>query len=163
VEIYAKYLREGRIKIDPAKKIKEPVTYQDPCNLSRNGNLAEFGRYIVSHLAEDFREMQPNREHNHCCGGGGGFIPMGPPFKKRRIESGRVKAEQIRATGAKIIVVPCHNCFDQIKDLSKEYDLGVKVLSFKELITETMIIPDEFIPKDEEDEEEQAEEEQQEE
>jgi Fe-S oxidoreductase len=145
-------LEEGRIKIDPAKRIKEPVTYQDPCNLSRNGNLAQFGRYIVSQLAEDFREMQPNCEHTHCCGGGGGFIPMGPPFKRRRMESGKVKADQIKATGAKIIIVPCHNCFDQIRDLDKEYDLGVKVKSFKELITETMIIPEEFQPKEDDDE-----------
>jgi Fe-S oxidoreductase len=150
VEMFAGYLREGRIKIDPEKKIKEPVTYQDPCNLSRNGNLARLGRELISYLCEDFREMTPNHEHNHCCGGGGGFIPMGPPFKKRRLESGRIKAEQIRATGAKLIIVPCHNCFDQIQDLSKEYDLGVKVKSFKEIITEIMIVPDEFIPKEDE-------------
>ena len=74
---------------------------------------------------------------------------MGPPFKRRRMESGKVKANQIKATGAKIIIVPCHNCFDQIRDLNKEYDLDVKVLSFKELITETMIIPEKFQPKDE--------------
>ena len=150
--MFAKYLQEGRIKIDPEKRIKVPVTYQDPCNLSRNGDLAAYGRYIVSQLADDFREMEPNREHNHCCGGGGGFIPMGPPFKRRRMESGKVKAEQIRATGAKIAIVPCHNCFDQIRDLNKEYDLGIEVKSFKELITESMIIPEEFQPKDDDDE-----------
>ncbi len=152
VELFAKYLREGRIKIDPEKRIKERVTYQDPCNLSRSGDLAGYGREIISYLADDFVEMQPNREHGHCCGGGGGFIPMGPPFKRRRMESGRVKAEQIRATGATLAIVPCHNCFDQIRDLSKEYELGVKVKSFKELITETMIIPEEFKPKEETDE-----------
>jgi Fe-S oxidoreductase len=96
--------------------------------------------------------MEPNREHNHCCGGGGGFIPMGPPFKKRRIESGKIKADQIRATGAKLVIVPCHNCFDQIKDLNKEYDLGVDVKQFKEILTEIMIIPEEFQPKEEADE-----------
>jgi len=149
VEVFARYLQEGRIRIDPAHRIKEPVTYQDPCSHSRNGNLAEYGRYLVRQLADDFREMTPNREHNHCCGGGGGFIPMGPPFKKRRIQSGKVKAEQIRATGAKLVITPCHNCFDQIRDLSKEYDLGVSVKSFKELITEMMIIPEEFLPKEE--------------
>lgn len=152
MELFAKYLREGRIKIDPEKRIKERVTYQDPCNLSRSGDLAEYGRELISYLADDFVEMQPNREHNHCCGGGGGFIPMGPPFKRRRMESGKVKAEQIRATGATLVISPCHNCFDQIRDLSKEYDLGVKVKQFKELITETMIIPEEFQPKEEADE-----------
>jgi len=77
---------------------------------------------------------------------------MGPPFKKRRMESGKIKAEQIRATGAKLAIVPCHNCFDQIKDLNKEYDLGIQVKQFKEILTEIMIIPEEFQPKEEADE-----------
>jgi len=150
VRLFYEYLRDGRIKIDPAKKITEPVTYQDPCNVSRNGGLWEEGRKIVEYICTDFRDMSPNREHNHCCGGGGGYIPMGPEFRKRRMASGRVKAEQIRATGAKIVITPCHNCFDQVRDLSKEYNLGVKVVSFKELITETMIIPEKFQPVEEE-------------
>jgi Fe-S oxidoreductase len=74
---------------------------------------------------------------------------MGPPFKRRRLASGKVKAEQIRATGAKLVIVPCHNCYDQVRDIGKEYDLGIEVKSFKELITEMMIIPEEFIPKEE--------------
>lgn len=149
VQLFYEYVRDGRIKIDPAKRIKEPITYQDPCNVSRNGGLWEEGRKLVGYLADDFRDMVPNREHNHCCGGGGGYIPMGPEFKKRRMISGKVKAEQIKATGAKIVVTPCHNCFDQVKDLNKEYELGVKVLSFKELICEMMVIPDQFQPVEE--------------
>jgi len=159
VRLFYEYLRDGRIKIDPAKRIKEPLTYQDPCNVSRNGGLWEEGRRIIEYLADDFRDMSPNRDYNHCCGGGGGFIPMGPEFKKRRMISGKVKAEQIRATGAKIVITPCHNCFDQVRDLNKEYELGVKVLTFKEIITETMIIPEKFMPlENEEEENEQSEE-----
>lgn len=150
VRLFYEYLRDGRIRIDPTKKLKEPVTYQDPCNVSRNGGLWEEGRKIMAYLAEDFRDMSPNREHNHCCGGGGGYIPMGPEFKARRMASGRVKAEQIRETGAKIVVTPCHNCFDQVNDLNKEYELGVKVLSLKDIICELMIIPEEFAPEPEE-------------
>jgi len=71
---------------------------------------------------------------------------MGAEFKKRRMESGRIKAEQIKATGAKIVITPCHNCFDQIGDLNKEYHLGIKVVQFKEVITEAMIIPEKFRP-----------------
>ena len=51
-----------------------------------------------------------------------------------------------RRTGAKVVICPCHNCFDQIRDLSKEYELGVKIVSFKELITEMMILPEKFQP-----------------
>jgi hypothetical protein len=99
--------------------------------------------------------MTPAGEYNHCCGGGGGFIPQGSEFKRRRMASGKVKADQIKATGAEMIIVPCHNCFDQITDLNKEYELGLKVVSFKELIVESMIIPEKFIPPEENDEEDE--------
>jgi Fe-S oxidoreductase len=142
VRLMYEYLRDGRLKIDPAKKIKEPITYQDPCNVSRNGGLWEEARKIIAYIAEDFRDMAPNRDYNHCCGGGGGIMPMGPHYKPVRMASGRVKAEQIRATGAKIVITPCHNCFDQINDLSETYDLGVKAMSLKEILVESMIIPE---------------------
>jgi Fe-S oxidoreductase len=147
VQLFWEYIvRDGRIKIDPAKKFKEPVTVQDPCNVSRNAGLWEMLRDLTNALCTDFRDMTPNREYNHCCGGGGGFIPMGPEYKRRRMESGKVKADQIMATGAKVVISPCHNCFDQLNDLNKEYELGVKVVSFKELIAESMVIPDKFKP-----------------
>ena len=76
-------------------------------------------------------------------------MPMGGEMRKHRLKSGAVKAEQIRATGAKIVFVPCHNCIDQIRDLSKEYDLGIKAVHFKEIIAENMEIPEEMIPKEE--------------
>jgi len=147
VKLFYDYLRDGRIRIDPAKKLEAPVSYQDPCNVSRNGGLWEEGRGIISYIAKDFRDMHPNREHNHCCGGGGGYIPMGPEFKRRRMNSGRIKAEQIKATGAKIVITPCHNCFDQINDLNEEYQLGVKVLTLKEIICELMVIPEDLKPE----------------
>jgi Fe-S oxidoreductase len=123
VRLMYEYLRDGRLKINPAEKIKEPITYQDPCNVSRNGGLWEEARQIMPYVAEDFRDMSPQ-------------------YKPVRMASGRVKADQIRATGAKIVVTPCHNCFDQINDLSEEYDLGVKALALKEILVESMIIPD---------------------
>jgi Fe-S oxidoreductase len=75
---------------------------------------------------------------------------MGSEYKERRMVSGRLKAEQLKKTGAKIIIVACHNCFDQITDLNKKYELGLRVVSFKELIVESMIIPDEMRPAESE-------------
>jgi len=77
-------------------------------------------------------------------------MPMGGEMKKHRLRSGKMKAEQIRNTGAKIVFVPCHNCIDQIRDLSKEYNLDIKAIHFKEAITQLMEIPDEMIPKNDE-------------
>lgn len=75
---------------------------------------------------------------------------MGPPFRRRRMEAGKVKADQIKATGAKIVICPCHNCYDQVNDLGKEYNLGIKVLSFKEIFEQTIHIPEELKAKEEE-------------
>ena len=76
-------------------------------------------------------------------------MPMGLDYKPARMASGKVKAEQIKTTGAKIVITPCHNCFDQINDLSEEYDLGVKAMSLKEIIVESMIVPDHMKLEDE--------------
>jgi len=149
VQVFHDYIKEGKIKLDPAKKITKPVTYQDPCNISRSGGLWEEARFLMNELCTDFRDMAVNREYNHCCGGGGGYIPMGSEFKPRRMASGKVKAEQIRETGAEMVVVPCHNCFDQLKDLNKEYDLGVEVVHFKTIIPQVWDLPDHLKPKQE--------------
>jgi len=77
---------------------------------------------------------------------------MGPEYKRRRMESGKVKADQIRETGAEMLVVPCHNCFDQIRDLNKEYDLGIEVVHFKTIIPQVWDLPEHLKPKEEDEE-----------
>ena len=155
VELFANYIREGRIKIKE-KFFKEPITYQDPCNVSRNGGLAKEARYLMNYMCADFRDMMENGDgnYNFCCGGGGGFIPMAGHFRERRIKSGKVKADQIKKSGALHVLTPCHNCYDQIRDLCKEYELGCKNLQFKELMDEGLIIPEELLAKDEDEGEE---------
>jgi Fe-S oxidoreductase len=149
VQLFYELIRDGKIKI--TKKFTEPCTYQDPCNIARNGGMIEEPRYIINQMCTDFREMQPNREHNFCCSAGGGTINCGPAWKSKRMAGGRVKAEQIRATGAKYVIVPCHNCYDQLNDLSAKYNLGTKAVFFKELLVDhgLMHIPDELRPKKE--------------
>jgi Fe-S oxidoreductase len=63
------------------------------------------------------------------------------PYEQERIFYGRVKAKQIKDTGAKMVVAPCHNCRDQImKSLTKEYDLGIETIYLWELVAESLII-----------------------
>ena len=125
-----------------ASKVEGPVTVQDPCNIVRGRGLHEKLRWIMNELCEDFREVDPRFEHNYCCNAGGGLINCGPPWKQSRMLSNRVKAEQLSDTGAEICITPCHNCFDQVNDLSEAYDLGVSAISLKEIIVESMVVPD---------------------
>jgi Fe-S oxidoreductase len=138
VELMAEFLRDGKIKLDPSVN-KEPVTYHDPCNQARSGGVIEEPRYILRRAVADFREMTPNRQHNFCCGGGGGALTM-TEFAPRRLEAGRVKADQIKATGAKLVATSCHNCIDQLNELSRHYNLGVKALNLCELVSEALVL-----------------------
>ena len=73
------------------------------------------------------------------CGGGGGQLSM-TRYAERRLRVGKVKADQIKATGAKIIVAPCHNCIDQLTELNKEYKLGVEIKSLSEMVADALVI-----------------------
>ncbi|MBN1425642.1 (Fe-S)-binding protein [Candidatus Fermentibacteria bacterium] len=138
LQVVAGYLRDGRIKVDAAQNT-QPVTLHDPCNLVRLGGIVEEQRYLLRHTARDFREMTPNREHNYCCGGGGGQLAM-TNYADRRLEAGRIKADQIRRTGAKIVAVPCHNCIDQLMELNKHYGLGVELKTVCELVANALVV-----------------------
>ena len=148
-EFYYELLVSGRLKIDPAKKIKEPVTLQDPCNIIRRAGAAEKFRYIVQQTCEDFREMYPNKEHNFCCNAGGGLAVLAQ-WISHKARGNRVKAEQILRTGAKIVIAPCHNCNVGLKDIIKYWNLPVKLMFFDELLEKTMLIPDELKAEEEE-------------
>jgi Fe-S oxidoreductase len=138
IQIIAGYIREGRIKLDPSRNQKR-VTLHDPCNLVRLGGIIEEQRFILKRAVTDFVEMHPNREKNYCCGGGGGQLAM-TRFAKRRLETGKIKADQIRETGAKIVVTPCHNCIDQISELNREYDLKVEIKTVSEVVADALVI-----------------------
>ena len=138
IEVMAEYVRTGRIALDP-KKNEKPITLHDPCNLVRNGGVIDEQRFVLKNACSNFIEMSPNRENNYCCGGGGGQLAMGE-YKERRIQAGKIKAEQIRKTGAKIVATPCHNCIDQISELNQEYKLGVEVKTVAEIVAEALVM-----------------------
>ena len=142
VQWAAEALRTGKLKIDPKKKIKVRCTLQDACNYVRNCGLGKYTREIMSYIAEDFIEMDDNKDFNFCCGGGGGLNGIGR-FRKQRNIGLLPKLNQIRATGAKLVVTPCHNCWDAIRDMMEEYAVhDIKWADLKHLLLEMVIRPD---------------------
>ena len=139
VELLDRYVAEGRLALDPSRNA-ERVTLHDPCNLVRSGGVIEPQRRVLARAASDFVEMTPNREHNYCCGGGGGMLAASE-YAARRVATGRLKAEQIRRTGAKTVVTPCHNCIDQLLELNKHYGLGVEIRTLAEVVADALILP----------------------
>ena len=138
IELIAHYIRSGRIRLDPSKN-KEPVTLHDPCNLVRAGGVIEEQRFVLQNAVENFVEMIPNRTDNYCCGGGGGQLSMSE-YNERRVSSGKIKANQIRNSGAKIVATPCHNCIDQLMGLNNEYKLGIEIKTIGEIVADALIL-----------------------
>jgi Fe-S oxidoreductase len=138
-EYYAKWIREGRLKVSSGwnKDLKIKFTVQDPCQIVRKSfgdPIAEDLRFVVKAVVgeENFIDMQPNRSNNYCCGGGGGFLQSG--FKEQRLAYGKLKDDQIKATGADYCIAGCHNCHAQIHELSEHYGGGYPVVHLWTLI-----------------------------
>jgi Fe-S oxidoreductase len=136
-EVHARYLREGRIKIDK-NKVPGPVTYHDPCQIARNGGVMDEARYILSHLTDNYVEMSPDPRYNWCCGGGGGLVAMGDDTLDFRMKSARVKAEQVEKTGAKVLSTACENCHTQLSNLNDHYKMDVDVLFLSSLVANAL-------------------------
>lgn len=138
VELLAEYLRKGKIKVDKGKN-QECVTLHDPCNLVRLGGVFAEQRYVLNQTVSDFVEMDPYGYDNLCCGGGGGQLSMSE-YNERRMKIGGLKADQIKKTGAKVVVTPCHNCVDQLIQLNVFYKLNVKIKTLAEIVADAIII-----------------------
>ncbi|MFH2204989.1 MAG: response regulator [Elusimicrobiota bacterium] len=138
------YIKSGKIKVD---KSRNPGTYtfHDSCNNARSCGLTEEPRELLSLVVENFQEMYPNRAENYCCTGGGGAMSMSE-YTPRRLKSAKVKADQLKATGAKICVTSCHNCVDGLSDCIKHYEIDMKVTQLVNLVANALVVPSRVTP-----------------
>jgi len=138
VELIDRYLTAGRITVDKSLH-KDLTTYHDPCQIARNGGVIEQPRRVLRAVTDYFTEMTPNREENWCCGGGGGLVAMGE--LEFRMKSSKVKADQLRATGARVVATACENCHSQLSDLTEHYQLGMRVEFLSNLVAKALVKP----------------------
>lgn len=133
-----RYLDEKKITVDPSLN-KGAYTYHDSCNLARSCGMVEEPRALLRQVVGDFREMFPNRAENFCCTGGGGAMSMSE-YTPLRLKSAKIKAEQLKATGAEFVVTSCHNCVDGLTDVIKHYNLGMKVVQLIQLVSDALVM-----------------------
>jgi Fe-S oxidoreductase len=127
-DLLKEYFDQGRIKVDPAKHPRL-ATVHDPCNYVRKSQRAfgvhygEMIRWLAAQCCPTMAEICVDPLNDFCCGNGGGAQVM--PNETERLAHGQFKADQIKATGAELVIAPCHNCRDQIKNfLPKQCDMG---------------------------------------
>jgi dimethylglycine catabolism B len=143
-DLLVDYIKSGRIQVDKTK-ITGRIAYHDPCNYGRKSEelfghgFYEEPRWVLDQCVSDWVDLTPTKGNQYCCGGGGGTLLT--PYKDERLIYGRKKIDQIRRSGADMIVLPCHSCHGQIKTLLAENgmaDITVKYLW--ELVADILVI-----------------------
>ncbi len=144
-DLLIQYIQEGRIKLDKTKYADVPATYHDPCNYGRKAQKLfghgyfEEPRQILSCCTDNWTDLYPCTMNQLCCGGGGGALTTG--YNDERILYGGRKMDQIKATGARMIVVPCHSCHGQLNSIKAAYEMEyLEVKYLWELVADCMIL-----------------------
>jgi Fe-S oxidoreductase len=139
MELLADIVRQGKVKLDKSVWKDKIFTYHDSCNIARSGGVWEEARTVIRACADNFVEMPHNREQSYCCGGGGGALAMSE-FAERRIKSGKAKADDIKATGANVVLQSCHNCTDQLKEICHHFKIPAEVMNLAEMMSPALVL-----------------------
>jgi glycolate oxidase iron-sulfur subunit len=105
------------------------VTYHDPCHMSRYQNLVSEPREIITRIPGiEYRELP---EAGWCCGAAGTYNISYYGQSMRILDR---KVENIKKTGAEIVVTTCPACNIQLAHGVRRHGLGCEVLDVAELI-----------------------------
>ena len=107
IELLAEAIEEGRLKCN---KVKESITFHDPCQQIRRGGLQRAPRVIIRELGMELREMEPHAIEAFCCGGGGGVLANARAADLRRAVFEKIKKPEVEATGAQHFATSCNIC-----------------------------------------------------
>jgi Fe-S oxidoreductase len=133
-------LRRGKLRLN-RDVVTDRVTYHDPCNIARSGWIVEQPREILRSFCPDYVDMEPKGAKNFCCGGGGGTVSVDEIRLYRTTVTGKLKADQIRATGARYVVAPCANCKKQLREVCEDHGLdGVEVVGLHDLLYKALVL-----------------------
>jgi glycolate oxidase iron-sulfur subunit len=110
-----------------AKRVK--VTYHDPCHLNRELGIKREPREILKAIPGI--ELVEMGNASRCCGSGGSFNLAHYDLSLKILEK---KMEDIRNTGAEVVVTSCSGCMLQLKDGAHHKGMKVEVLHLTEVL-----------------------------
>lgn len=132
-EYLARLIKEGKIELN---ELNETVTYHDPCDLGRNGGVFDAPREIITSIpGVKFVELAHNKADSLCCGGGGNLQSVDPDTAAKITA---LRVEEIKATGATIIVSACQQCEQMLIAAIQKAKLPVRVMDISQLILEAL-------------------------
>jgi heterodisulfide reductase subunit D len=133
VELVDDYIRSGKIKL--AEKLKERITYHDPCELSRLAGVIDEPRRVFASITNGFVELPENKFNVACCGGGGLYkaVDLDKSFgvAGKRID----QAEKLRATA---LMTACPSCYMTLSQTANSKKSKVNVVDFAEVVAQQL-------------------------
>jgi len=120
-------IRAGRLNLG---KIKEKVTYHDPCYLGHHAKLYDPPRDILKAAEAELVEMTRNQMDAWCCGAGGGVQFAYPDYA---VWTATQRIGEAEKTEADILVTACPLCKENLTKATEK----IKVVDITELIAET--------------------------
>lgn len=125
VDILRKGALDGRI--DKSANDDLTITYHDPCNPARAGQLLDEPREIIRACCNNFIEMPADtiREKTYCCGAGGGLLT--DEVMAIRMAGGKPRALAVKHTGANYLATICAICKAQLPVAMNYWDVPVQV------------------------------------
>ncbi len=112
IEHHSEFMARHKDKLPSNGESAGDIVFHDPCYLGRYRGSYEPPREVVSKYG-NLVEAERSRERSFCCGAGGGLAFMGEE-KGKRVSVER--AEQLVATGAKVVGAACPFCNTMFRD-----------------------------------------------
>lgn len=110
------------------QQITKPVTYHDPCHLSKAQGITVAPRELLRLICRDFREMDGASD---CCGSGGTFALYHYQTSMAILDK---KIAAIKKSGAEIVATSCPTCIMQIRHGLTGHDCEIDVVHTAELL-----------------------------
>ena len=105
------------------------ATYHDPCHLGRGQGLREEPRLLIA--GSNRVELKEMKNPCACCGLGGGLSLSNYELST---EIARKKAENIKNSGADVVITACPGCMVHLRDGLHRFGVDVKVAHVVELL-----------------------------
>jgi len=125
-------LKKGKIEIE--NKIKERVTYHDPCELGRHLGIYDSPRNVLkSVLKSEIVEMERNRSRAYCCG-----VPIGLTYPEVGAKIAAERVKEAISTNAEILTTECPGCIIYLELARKKQGSKIEIKSVSELLSQVI-------------------------
>jgi Fe-S oxidoreductase len=132
-QLFADLIASGRIR--PTNRVREIVTYHDPCYLGRHNDEYSAPRRVL-HAIPGVRsiEMPRHGPRGFCCGAGGARMWMEERIGKRINEE---RTDEASSTGASTLGVACPYCLVMLDDGARARGAALRVADVSQLLAES--------------------------